>query len=359
MELKDSKETKVKFLSLAPFLFKEPDKLDTKSFNGRKTIAKALKSLQQPKLLLSIPLQLQDGEASGDSPTIKSTRKRKSSSSNNNDLDVLGGQDLEKPMDNDTLNKAKRVKKTKPELNTTKKQRKDDIRSIVELIKFANELNLGEGKKRDLEELVTKISVKSLSPVVGNETDNMNCEMVIKRFATWDNNPPEANPPRPNDPDDGKSVEEMSQPDAITSTLTRLADDFPEAKIKLLTANVNLIAQNTGYNKGLPEKDEFEKHSTGYIVFQVDNVRKFKSAVFPPDIRGKKKEDEGKNKAKKQWILKLQEKLHKWKDGGWICNLEVMNMTKDLKFVVLYKYETHRELFPLEHDLFESDSSDD
>ena len=270
---------------------------------------------------------------------------------------MSGNQDLQKSLENNnTNNKAKRSKTSKNEVTASKKQRKEDIRSIVGLMKFANELDLSEQKQQQLDNLVAEISVKSLSPVVGNETDNMNCDIVIKRFAKWEGNPPESNPPPPDDPDKNKSVQEMSTPEAIRCSLKAMITQYPKAKIKLLPASVNLIAYNTGYTKTVPEVKVFEEYSDQYIVFQMDNIIKFKNLVFPPvSCTGENKEDESSNK-EKTWREVLQGKLHIWRNGGWICNLEVMS-TRGVKAVVLYKSDTHSKVFR-EKNIFDSEDSE-
>lgn len=342
MSLRNNKKTKVELLTLTPFIFKEMSTHDTSNLTGRKTINNAIEQwelLQEseespsPVFLRIPPVEVRD-VTTNKSVKTNNKRKRKSSKSN------TAGKPVEcldsDPIDDDTSQHSDDSHAEKEEGKTKKRKTSKHITSIIDLIKFAGNLGLDGDNKRALDEVVEQVSRRSLGDVIiRGDTNDMSCEKVLSLYEKYTQPVPTL---------ENIEVEEdiFSTKHIIESSLKQLGIKYPTSKIRVVDRlTTSIIAKNMCYTNNLPTPKNFHTHMDDFIAFEVNDITALKEYVYPPTQAKKKRVDI-------EWMVVLKKKLKNWEERSkWTCNLSVIaKLAKDVQYLVLYKADTYRKLFP-------------
>ena len=354
----------MELLTLAPFLFNQIRDYNTKDVPGQQTITTALKTWEKmvqkrktsgkkppSKIFLTIPLIA--------NPSAKSsTNSKERKSAPKRTLDA----GLEETRQDDDATDDTGFEQTRKKAKTMKGS--EHIASIVELIRFCDTLDLNPEKKGTLDTIVKNVSVKYLNDVIKNDSKDLNCEKVLRLYEKYSNNHPATPKSIPPEQDIGATKQ------AILSSLNQLRKNHSDSKIKIMDKlTVQNVAKLMCYYDIYPAtaNTKFARKIDDFIAFQVTDMTRLRSFVYPFDSNTKKRKSVVRDNYE-GWMVELKEKLKAWeKHGGWSCNLEVIGR-RPVFAVLLYKKETYMNIFPnkplfpgTNNDLYDSDdsSSDD
>lgn len=358
----------MELLTLAPFLFNQIRDYNTKDVPGQQTITTALKTWEKKvqkretsgkkprsKIFLTIPLI-----ANSSAKSSTNSNQRKSAPKRTLD-DELGETSLSDGAAGETTPQPGRKK-----AKTMKDS--EQIASIVDLIQFCGNLELDPQQKGTLDTLVEKVSLKNLNDVIKNDSKDLNCEKVLGLYEKYSNNHPATPKSIPTEEESIPTEEDIidigATKQAILSSLNQLRSRHSDSKIKIMDKlTVTNVAKMMCYYDIYPAtaNTEFAKKIDDFIAFQVTDMTRLKSFVYPYDSRAKKRNSVVHDNYA-DWMVELKDKLIVWeKDGGWSCNLKVI-ARRPINAVLLYKHETYTDIFPSKplfpptNDSFDSDS---
>ena len=348
----------MELLTLAPFLFNQIRDYNTKDVPGQQTITTALKTWEKmvqkrktsgkkppSKIFLTIPLIA--------NPSAKSsTNSKERKSAPKRTLDA----GLEETRQDDDATDDTGFEQLRKKAKTMKGS--EHIASIVELIRFCDTLDLNPEKKGTLDTIVKNVSVKYLNDVIKNDSKDLNCEKVLRLYEKYSNNHPATPKSIPPEQDIGATKQ------AILSSLNQLRNNHSDSKIKIMDKlTVQNVAKLMCYYDIYPAtaNTKFARKIDDFIAFQVTDMTRLKSFVYPYDSNTKKRKSVVHDNYA-DWMVELKDKLIVWeKDGGWSCNLKVIGR-RPVGAVLLYKHETYTDIFPSKplfpqtNDSFDSDS---